>query len=47
MKKTKIGISKAHKSTNNILQIENLVMPVLSISAISLTFIPTQHNASF
>ncbi len=45
MKETKIGISKTRKSTKNILQIENLAIPVHSISAMLLTFIPSQHDA--
>lgn len=47
MKKTKIGISKTRKSTKNILQIENLDIPGHSISAISITFITSQLDASF
>jgi hypothetical protein len=47
MKKMKIGISKARKITKNILPIKNLAISVHSISTISLTFTPSQHNASF
>ena len=43
----KIGISKARKITKNILPIKNLAISVHSISTISLTFTPSQHNASF